>query len=88
MNEVNVKSLLIYGVAQGVNIWIEPCGGKIDIIEALLGDQKFYMGINYLRIAKAVIVPYVNTLFIMGSGWAQVIPMRRKVKEEKVSPNF
>jgi len=73
---VNEKSLPIHGVAHGADIRIGPWKGKIDITIAPLDDRKFYLGMDFLDKARAFIVPYASTLFIMVDGQAHAIPMK------------
>lgn len=81
---INAKSLPIYGVAWGIDIQIGPWRGKVDITVASLDDQKFYLGMDFLDMVKAFLVPYANTLFIMDNGQAYAIPMRWEVEKERV----
>jgi len=83
---VKVKSLPIHGIARNTDIQIRPCKGKVDITVASLDDRKFYLGMDFLDKAKAFIVPYANTLFIMVDGQAHAIPMKRDAKKERVLP--
>ena len=48
---------------------------KVNIIVALLKDRKFYLGMDFLDLAKAFIVPYASTLFIIDKEQAHVVPM-------------
>ena len=65
---VNVKSFPIHGVARGANIQVGSWRDKVDITVASLDDRKFYLGMNFLYKAKAIIVPDASTLFIMDNG--------------------
>jgi len=57
--------------------------GKVNITVTPFDYQKFYLGMDFLDRAKDFIVPHANTLFIMGDGQTQAIPMRREAKEER-----
>ena len=50
--------------------------GKFDIIVIPLDDRKFYMGMDFLDITKAFIVPYASTMFIIDNRQVYAIPMR------------
>ena len=76
----------IHGVARGTDIQIGPWKGKVDITVAPLDDRKFYLGMDFLDKAKAFIVPYASTLFIMVDGQAHAIPIKRDAEKEKVLP--
>jgi len=73
---VNAKSLPIHGITRGTDIRIGPWNCKIDITVTPLDDQKFYLGMDFLDKARAFIVPYASTLFIMADGQAHAIPMK------------
>jgi len=64
----NARSLHIEGVAQGALIQIGQWKGKADIAVTPLGDKKFYLGIDFLNMVKALLVPYTNTMCIMETG--------------------
>jgi len=73
---VNAKSLPIHGVARGTNMQVGPWKDKVDITIAPLNDQKFYLGMDFLNKAKAIVVPYASTLFIIDNGRTHTRPMR------------
>ena len=85
---VNVKNLPIHGVARDTDVKIEPRKGKIDISVTPLDDRKFYLRVDFIDKVKAFIVPYANTLFIMGDGQAHIIPMKQEAEKERVIPTF
>ena len=80
---VNVKSLIIHGVARGTDIYVGPWRGKVDKTIAPLHNQKFYMGMDFLDTTKAVIVPHVSTLLITNNGQAHAISMRWKAEKRR-----
>ena len=83
---VNTKSLPIHGLARDANIQIGPWRGKVDINTASLDDRKFYLGMDFFDRAKAFIVSYASTLFIMVDGQVHLIPMRQETKKKRVLP--
>ena len=83
---VNAKSLPIHGIARGTDIRIGLWKGKVDITVAPLDDRKFCLGMNFLDKARAFIVPYASTLFIMADGQAHAISMKRDAEKEMVLP--
>ena len=78
---VNAKSLPIHGVARGIPIQISQWKGKVDITVAPLDDKKFYLGIDFLDVVKAHLVPYTDTLCIMETGQPYNVPMKRGIDE-------
>ena len=65
---LNARSLPIECITRGALIQIGQWRGKADITVAPLDDKKFYLGINFLNMAKAFLVPYTNTMCIMEKG--------------------
>jgi len=57
---VNAKSLPTQGLARGTDIQVGPWRGKSDITFAPLNNRKFYMGLEFLDKAKAIIVPHAH----------------------------
>ena len=80
---VNAKSLPIHGVAKDTNIQVGPWKGEVDITVAPFDDRKFYLGMDFLNKAKAIIVPHASTLFIMDNGQTHAIPIRREAEKKK-----
>jgi len=78
--------LPIHGVALDADIQIGSWKSKVDITVSPLDNQKFYLGMDFLDRAKALIVPYASTLFITADGQVHSIPMRREAEKERVLP--
>jgi len=74
MKGINANSLPIHGIARGMNIPVGPWRGTIDITVAPLDNWKFYLGMNFLDKAKAIIISHGSTLFIMDKGLAHEYP--------------
>jgi len=49
-----------------------------------LDDKKFYLGINFLHMVKAFLIPYANTMCIMKKGKSCVVPVKKKIDEGKM----
>ena len=79
---VNARSLPIEGVARGALIQIGQWKGKADITVAPLDDKKFYLGIDFLDMVKAFLMPHTNTMCIMETGEPCVIPVKREANEK------
>ena len=56
----------------------------MDITVAPLDDWKFFLGMDFVNNAKAIIVPYASTFFIMGNGQAHAIAMRSEAEKGKI----
>jgi len=61
----NARSLTIEGVARGALIQISRWYGKVDITSTPLDGKKFYLGIDFLDMVKAFLVPYTNNICII-----------------------
>eukprot|EP00257_Ricinus_communis_P019332 XP_015578290.1 uncharacterized protein LOC107261709 [Ricinus communis] len=81
---VNAKRLPIIGVARGTNIRIGQWQGKVDITIAPIVDQRFYLGMDFLDMVKAFLVPYTNTMCIMENGQPCVVPIKRELSQDKM----
>ena len=80
---VKVKGIPIYRVAQDAGIRVRPWRGKVDISVGPLDERKFYLRMDFLDIAKAIIVS-LATCSSQAMGKSYAIPMRREVEKEMV----
>jgi len=67
-----------------VLIQISQWQGKANITIAPLDDKKFYLGIDFLDMVKAFLVPYANTMCTMEKGQPCVVPVKREISEGKM----
>ena len=79
---VNAKRLPIVGMARGTNIRIGQWRGKVDITIAPIDDQRFYLGMDFLDMVKAFLVPYTNTMCIMENGQPCMVPIKRELSQD------
>ena len=52
----------------------------------MIRSSIYYLGMDFLDKARAFIIPYASTLFIMGNGQACAIPMKRDAEKKRILP--
>lgn len=65
---VTAKNLPIHGVTRGTKNQVGLWKSKFDITVTPLNNRKFYLEMDFLDKAKAVIVPHARILFITDNG--------------------
>jgi hypothetical protein len=74
MKAVNSKAQRIAGMSYDVPITLDQWRGKQDVLVVNLDDYDIILGLDFLRKAKIVLMPYLNGVMIASEGCPCFVP--------------
>jgi len=74
MKAVNSKAQRIAGMSYDVPITLDQWRGKQDVLVVSLDDYDIILGLDFLRKAKVVLMPYLNGVMIASEGCPCFVP--------------
>jgi hypothetical protein len=74
MKAVNSKAQRIAGMSYDVPIVLDRWRGKQDVLVVTLDDYDIILGLDFLRKAKIVLMPYLNGIMVASEGCPCFIP--------------
>jgi hypothetical protein len=74
MKAVNSKAQRIAGMSYDVPIMLDQWRGKQDVLVVSLDDYDIILGLDFLRKAKVVLMPYLNGMMIASEGCPCFVP--------------
>jgi len=75
MKVVNSKAQRIAGMSYDVPIMLDQWRGKQDVLVVNLNDYNIILGLDFLRKAKIVLMPYLNGVMIVSEGCPCFVPV-------------
>ena len=82
IKSVNTSAKPVTGEAKGVQTRIGDWNGTISFTVVAMDDYDIVLGLQWIDQVRACIVPYSDSLIIVGHGKTSVIPTMRELEED------